>query len=117
MTDINFAPFGLELELPVFWAVAWGIVWLISLGRILGRGDFDDRKRIVWLLAVIFIPVFGVVFYLFLSSPASAARARESRMEPLKCFECDQLLPPGAVECRACGWSYSGSPAEPRRDR
>ena len=45
----------------------WSFVWLYALARIL------------WTMVVIFVPIFGVLFYWFLApSPASSRASRQA---------------------------------------
>ena len=48
-----YFPWGLVL--------LWGLIWLGVLHRILTRGDFDSPTKILWVLVVILVPVFGVI--------------------------------------------------------
>jgi heme/copper-type cytochrome/quinol oxidase subunit 2 len=44
-----------------------GLVWLIVLAAILLRTDFDPITKLTWVIVVIFVPVFGLLFYWFLA--------------------------------------------------
>ena len=63
--------------------IAWTIVWLLVLGRILTRRDFDTLQKLLWVVVVIFVPFFGVFLY-WIAAPApvstvsTADRARKS---------------------------------------
>jgi hypothetical protein len=46
---------------PILLAV--GILWLATLWRILTRADLDPVTRLTWVVVVIFVPVFGMLFY------------------------------------------------------
>jgi hypothetical protein len=39
------------------------IIWLGVLHGILTRPDFDTASKILWVIVVIFVPVFGVILY------------------------------------------------------
>ena len=43
--------------------VLYGLVWLSVLYRILTRPDFDTLTTILWVVVVIFVPIFGVLLY------------------------------------------------------
>ncbi len=47
--------------------MAWVVVWVCVLGRVLTREDFDPITRLTWVVVVTFVPFFGVVLYLSLA--------------------------------------------------
>ena len=59
---------------PWGFLVVWAVLWLYVLFIILTRSDIDTPTKILWTIVVIFVPVFGVLFYLF-AGPASASAA------------------------------------------
>ncbi|MES2570066.1 MAG: PLD nuclease N-terminal domain-containing protein [Verrucomicrobiota bacterium] len=70
--------------LPWGWLILWGMIWLGVLWRILTRSDFDTPLKTLWVIVVIFVPLFGVFLYWFAaSSPASdTAYSGEHRIIP-----------------------------------
>jgi 4-amino-4-deoxy-L-arabinose transferase-like glycosyltransferase len=42
-----------------------GIPWIIAFIDIL-RSDFRDNNKLIWLLAVIFVPFIGLIAYFFI---------------------------------------------------
>jgi hypothetical protein len=70
---MKFEMLGQNLSnFPIWLFVLWGIVWLVVLHRILTRGDFDTLQKILWMLVVVLVPIFGVPLY-WLAAPAPAA--------------------------------------------
>ena len=67
MTTVNY-PSGsgggdwLPVVIPTY-----VLVWLIVLGAVLVRKDFDPVTRLTWVLVVMFVPVAGIFLYFFLS--------------------------------------------------
>jgi FtsH-binding integral membrane protein len=49
------------------------VLWLIALVDIL-RNEFTGYNKIVWLLAVIFVPLIGAIVYLFIGRKQRVAR-------------------------------------------
>jgi heme/copper-type cytochrome/quinol oxidase subunit 2 len=45
----------------------WTGIWVLTLGLILSRRDFDAITRLTWVVVVIFVPVFGVFLYAFVA--------------------------------------------------
>jgi hypothetical protein len=43
------------------------ILWLSTLGHLLQRRDLDPVTKLTWVVVVIFVPLFGMVFYWFVS--------------------------------------------------
>ena len=53
------------------------VLWLIALVDIL-RNEFTGYNKIVWLLAVIFVPLIGAIVYLFIGRKQRVARVEGS---------------------------------------
>jgi hypothetical protein len=51
---------------PWGWVFLGGLIWLAVLARILSRQDYDTLTKILWVIVVIFVPIFGVLLYAFL---------------------------------------------------
>jgi hypothetical protein len=66
----------------VAFAVLWIVVWLGFLYRILTREDFDVLTRILWVIVVVFVPVFGVGLYL-VAAPDPASRRSGAKRGPV----------------------------------
>ncbi|MEK6698482.1 MAG: PLD nuclease N-terminal domain-containing protein [Nitrospirota bacterium] len=49
------------------------VLWLIALVDIL-RNEFTGYNKIVWLLAVVFVPLIGAIVYLFIGRKQRVAR-------------------------------------------
>jgi hypothetical protein len=59
------------------------IVWLLVLGTLLVRTDLDPVTKLMWVIVVIFVPIFGILFYWFLEPKAVAAFTRkEKKIDP-----------------------------------
>jgi len=54
-------------EIPMIVFVVYGLVWLFTLGLCLTRSDLDPVTRLMWVVVVIFVPVFGLLLYYVLS--------------------------------------------------
>jgi hypothetical protein len=65
--------------LPVL--VIYGVLWLLSLARVLLRNDWEPVTKLTWVVVVIFVPVFGILFYWFLApdSPSLFFTPREKK--------------------------------------
>jgi hypothetical protein len=63
----------------VAFAVLWIVVWLGFLYRILTRPDFDVMTRILWVIVVVFVPIFGVGLYLVAAPDAVGERRGAKR--------------------------------------
>lgn len=63
-------------------AVLWIVVWLGFLCRILTRADFDVMTRILWVIVVVFVPIFGVGLYL-VAAPDSVGERRGEKRGPV----------------------------------
>jgi hypothetical protein len=71
-----------SLDSFVVFAVVWIVVWLWFLFRILTREDFDVMTRILWVIVVVFVPVFGVGLYL-VAAPDLAGRRSGAKRGPV----------------------------------
>lgn len=63
---------------PWFFVILWTVVWLSVLFRILTRTDFDVPAKILWVVVVIFVPIFGMLLY-WLAAPQPAKAAKNGR--------------------------------------
>ena len=54
-------------------AIVWFMIWLLGLVDIARRADLRTSSKVLWALAVIFVPVIGVLVYL-VARPAGATR-------------------------------------------
>jgi len=43
------------------------------------------------------------------------APALDGTSEPIQCLSCGTMLPGGATQCNACGWTYQREKDDPRR--
>jgi hypothetical protein len=66
----------------VAFAVLWIVVWLGFLYRILTRADFDVMTRILWVIVVVFVPIFGVGLYL-VAAPDAVGERRGAKRGPV----------------------------------
>ena len=71
-----------SLDSFVVFAVVWIVVWRWFLFRILTREDFDVMTRILWVIVVVFVPVFGVGLYL-VAAPDPAGRRSGAKRGPV----------------------------------
>lgn len=71
-----------SLDSFVVFAVVWIVVWLWFLFRILTREDFDVLTRILWVIVVVFVPIFGVGLYLE-GAPDPAGRKSGAKRGPV----------------------------------
>lgn len=62
------------------WAIFYDAILFVFLHTILTRNDFDTLNKILWVIVVIFAPLFGAVLYL-IAAPKSVAATRP-RMIP-----------------------------------
>lgn len=64
-------------ELVILFLVLLSVIfvfkWILSLVDIL-RNEFTDNNKIVWLLVVVFIPLFGVIAYHFIGTKQKTSR-------------------------------------------
>ena len=54
-------------------AIVWVLIWLLGVFDILRRRDLRTSSKVLWALAVIFVPVVGVLVY-FVARPADATQ-------------------------------------------
>jgi hypothetical protein len=54
-------------------AIVWLLIWVLGLVDILRRRDLRTSSKVLWALAVIFVPVVGVLVYL-VARPADATQ-------------------------------------------
>ena len=45
-------------------AIVWLLIWLLAVFDIVRRHDLRTSSKVLWALAVIFVPVVGVLVYL-----------------------------------------------------
>jgi len=58
--------FGIGLyEIFVLLALLSFILWLIALIDVL-KNEFTGNNKLIWFLAVVFVPVIGMVAYFFI---------------------------------------------------
>jgi hypothetical protein len=62
--------------LSTFWDVIWAsfivffviipliMLWVFALVDLFGRGDLGGWAKVLWLLFIVFIPIFGPLIYL-----------------------------------------------------
>ena len=72
------------------WAVFWGImlvlfvfiplllIWLFAIVDLFGRADIGGFGKVLWLLAILFLPIVGTLMY-YLFRPVAASYRWESR--------------------------------------
>ena len=64
-------------------AIVWVLIWVLAVVDILRRPDLRTSSKVLWALAVLFVPVIGVLVYL-VARPADAtqyAPADSDRLE------------------------------------
>jgi hypothetical protein len=54
-------------------AIIWVLIWVLGLVDIFRRRDLRTSSKVLWALAVIFVPVVGVLVYL-VARPADATQ-------------------------------------------
>jgi hypothetical protein len=54
-------------------AIVWVLIWLLGVFDIFRRRDLRTSSKVLWALAVIFVPVVGVLVYL-VARPADATQ-------------------------------------------
>ena len=60
--------------LPFLFAL-YGLLWLLSLGLALTRGDLDPVSRLTWVLVIILVPLAGLILY-FVLAPRRLAESQ-----------------------------------------
>ena len=90
--------------IPIFVAVIWAIVWLVTLAFALIRKDLDPVTRLTWVLVIIFVPFFGVVFYWTLGLEKRTALAGTKSSSPVSqefqdlCGKCAHFTKTGILD-------------------
>ena len=54
-------------------AIVWVLIWVLALFDILRRHDLGTSSKVLWALAVFFVPVVGVLVYV-IARPADATQ-------------------------------------------
>jgi hypothetical protein len=54
-------------------AIVWLLIWMLAVFDIVRRPDLRTSSKVLWALAVIFVPVIGVLVYL-VARPADATQ-------------------------------------------
>ena len=54
-------------------AIVWFLIWILAVVDIVRRHDLRTSSKVLWALAVIFVPIIGVLVYL-LARPADASQ-------------------------------------------
>lgn len=54
-------------------AIVWFLIWLLAVVDIVRRHDLRTSSKVLWALAVIFVPIVGVLVYL-VARPADAGQ-------------------------------------------
>jgi hypothetical protein len=67
LVDSIMNPFARELVWLLFVAAAQFILWMIALIDIL-RNEFTGNNKMIWFLAVTFIPLVGPILYFFIGT-------------------------------------------------
>ena len=71
----------------VFWAIMVGLfivipllmIWLFAIVDLFGRADLGGFAKVLWLLAILFLPIVGTLgYYLFRPVEASHASGPDS---------------------------------------
>jgi ATP/ADP translocase len=74
--------------LSTFWEVMWGgflfffivlpiiMLWVFALADLFRRKDSSPISRVIWLLVIIFFPIFGSLIYLLVRPPAEEIQYR-----------------------------------------
>jgi membrane protein implicated in regulation of membrane protease activity len=72
------------------WTVFWGImlillvflpllmIWMFAIVDLFGRADIGGFGKVLWLLAILFLPILGTLMY-YLFRPVAASYRWESR--------------------------------------
>ena len=50
-------------------AIVWLLIWMLGVFDIVRRPDLRTSSKVLWALAVIFVPVVGVLVYLVARPP------------------------------------------------
>jgi len=54
-------------------AIVWLLIWVLAVIDIVRRHDLRTSSKVLWALAVIFVPIIGVLVYL-VARPADATQ-------------------------------------------
>lgn len=54
-------------------AIVWLLIWSLAVFDIVRRHDLRTSSKVLWALAVIFVPIVGVLVYL-VARPADAGQ-------------------------------------------
>jgi hypothetical protein len=54
-------------------AIVWFLIWVLAVIDIVRRHDLRTSSKVLWALAVIFVPIVGVLVYL-VARPADATQ-------------------------------------------
>jgi phospholipase D-like protein len=54
-------------------AIVWFLIWILAVVDIVRRHDLRTSSKVLWALAVIFVPIIGVLVYL-IARPADATQ-------------------------------------------
>jgi len=69
--------------LSTFWEVMWAgflfffivvpiiMLWVFALADLFRRNDMKPISKVIWLLVIIFFPIFGALIYLLVRPPAA----------------------------------------------
>ena len=88
------------IEIGIVILVTFSVAWISSLLDIL-KSDFTGNNKIVWLLAVIFLPPIGVIAYRFAGTKQKVTD-KQSSSQGKKCPYCAELIKAEAVVCHFC---------------
>jgi uncharacterized membrane protein YgcG len=58
---------GESLEWTIPYLVVYLLVWLFTLGAALVRWDMDVVTKLMWVIVILFVPLFGMVLYVALA--------------------------------------------------
>lgn len=64
-------------------AIVWLLIWLVAVFDIVRRPDLRTSSKVLWALAVILVPVVGVLVYL-VARPADATQYAPPDSYPLQ---------------------------------
>ena len=61
----------LEILIILFIFIPLIMIWVFALVDLFGRADLGGGAKVLWLLLIIFLPLFGALIY-FLTRPTPA---------------------------------------------
>jgi hypothetical protein len=73
-------------------------IWIISLVDVI-KSDFPGNNKIIWLLAVIFVPLLGSILYLTIGR---GQKITSPLLQTLPC-SCGAFVPSDMSFCSKCG--------------